>query len=147
MISDYEIVIVDNGSTDSTLVKILDLPHRDEKVKVIELSNNFGYQGSITAGMHHAEGDMIVSIDADLQDDPSKIEEMINHYYEGFDLVLGIRSNRSSDNFFKNITSQMFYWMMKKINQQTVPHHGDFRLVSKRLNEQFKRITENHRYI
>ena len=77
MISNYELIMVNNGSTDETLRIMLDIQKKDSNVKVVDLRNNFGYQGSITAGLHYASCDMVVTIDADLQDDPLKIKEMM----------------------------------------------------------------------
>lgn len=147
VILDYELIMVNNGSTDNTLDEMLKLQKNDPKIKIIDLRNNFGYQGSITAGLHHAINEMIITIDADLQDDPSKIEEMVKKCYEGFDLVLGIRKDRKSDSFFKRLTANLFYKLSNVLGLKTVPHHGEFRLMSKELLEDFKKYEEKNRYI
>jgi len=146
-ISDYELVMVNNGSTDNTLNVMLDLQKKDSRIKIIDLRNNFGYQGSITAGLYHANNDMIITIDADLQDDPSKIGEMVERHYEGYDLVLGIRKDRKTDSFFKRLTANAFYSLSNILGLKTVPHHGEFRLMSKELLEDFKKYEEKNRYI
>jgi len=146
-VSDYELIMVNNGSTDNTLEVMLNLQKLDPKIKIVDLRNNFGYQGSITAGLHHASNDMIITIDADLQDDPFKIEEMIERYYDGYDLVLGVRKDRKTDSFFKRLTANAFYSLSNTLGLKTVPHHGEFRLMSKELLEDFKKYKETNRYI
>ncbi|HIP35398.1 MAG TPA: glycosyltransferase [Crocinitomix sp.] len=147
VISDYELIMVNNGSIDNTLDAMLKLQELDPKIKIVDLRNNFGYQGSITAGLYHANNDMIITIDADLQDDPSKIEEMVERYYDGYDLVLGVRKDRKTDSFFKRFTANAFYKISNLVGLKTVPHHGDFRLMSKELLEDFKKYEEKNRYI
>ncbi len=146
-ILDYELIMVNNGSTDNTLDVMLRLQKLDPKIKIVDLRNNFGYQGSITAGLYHAGNDMVITIDADLQDDPSKIEEMIERYYDGYDLVLGVRKDRKTDSFFKRLTANAFYSISNSLGLKTVPHHGEFRLMSRELLEDFKKYEEKNRYI
>lgn len=147
LISDYEIVMVNNGSTDNTIKKMEELFSRDNKIVIIDLRKNFGYQGSITAGLFNASNDMIVSIDADLQDEPEKIEDMIKEYYKGFELVLGIRSDRSADGFLKRATAQTFYKLIESFGVKSVYNHGDFRLMSKELVNELKKMPERNRYL
>ena len=146
-ISDYEIVMVNNGSTDNSIVKMQELYETETNIKIVDLRKNHGFQGSITAGLYHAEMDMIVSIDADLQDDPTKIKEMIQKYYEGYELVLGVRDNRKSDAFIKRVTAQMFYRFLNSIGIKSVYNHADYRLISRNLLEDFKKFNERNRYI
>lgn len=146
-ISSYEIVLVNNGPSDSTLDKMLAIHNENKNVVIVDLRNNFGYQGSISAGLHHASNDMIVTIDADLQDEPKKILEMVKMHYQGYDLVLGIRENRDSDNFFKKHSAQIYYKLLNRLGVNSVYNHGDFRLMSKSLLEDFKNYTERNRYI
>jgi len=147
LIEDYQIVIVNNGSTDHTLQQALSLRKNDKKIKIIDLRNNYGYQSSITAGLLNADHDMIVSIDADLQDDPSKIEEMINLHYEGYDMILGVRSNRKSDNFLKRISANIFYKLMRFLGADIISNHGDFRLLSKDLVKELSKYGETNRFL
>jgi glycosyltransferase involved in cell wall biosynthesis len=147
IISTYEIVMVNNGSTDKTMDAMLRLKAEDKNIKIIDLRRNFGYQGSLTAGLFHSTADVAVTIDADLQDDPAKIAEMVGKYQEGYDMVLGIRSSRSSDGFFKRQSANIFYYLLNKFGVRSIPHHGDFRLLSRSLVEEFKSMSEVNRYI
>lgn len=147
LISEYEIVMVNNGSTDETLSCMKRIKAIDNRVVIINLRSNFGYQGSITAGLYHATKDMVVSIDADLQDDPAKIEEMIKSYINGYDMVLGIRDDRQTDGFLKRITAEGFYKFMNYLGAKSVYNHGDFRLLSKELVADLKRYPERNRYL
>ncbi|MBN2545522.1 MAG: glycosyltransferase family 2 protein [Spirochaetes bacterium] len=147
IISDYEIVMVNNGSTDNTLNKMIKIHEKDNKVVILDLRRNYGFQGSLTAGVYNATKDVVVTIDADLQDDPGKIKEMILKYYEGYDLVLGVRESRKNDTFFKRFTAQTYYKFLKFLGIQSVYNHGDFRLISRSLLEDFKKFNERNRYI
>ncbi len=147
IICSYEIVLVNNGSTDKTLPEMLRIYDIDENVVILDLRNNFGYQGSITAGLFNATKEMIVTIDADLQDNPEKIEEMILEHYKGYDLVLGVRNNRDSDGFFKRHTAHYYYKLINKLGVRSVYNHGDFRLMSRSLLGDFKKYNEKNRYI
>ncbi len=147
LIGDYEIVFVNNGSTDNTAAVMLRLFKEDPHVQVVDLRRNFGYQASITSGLDAATGDAVVTIDADLQDPPEKIEEMIHHYNKGYDLVLGIRQDRSTDSFFKRVFSQFFYRFSQWMGVEVVYNHGDFRLMARSLLDQFKEMAERDRFI
>jgi polyisoprenyl-phosphate glycosyltransferase len=147
VLSEYEIILVNNGSTDHTFDEMYRIYQLDENVTILDLRNNFGYQGSITAGLYNASNDMIVTVDSDLQDDPLKIKEMILKFYDGYDLILGIRENRDSDSFFKKHTAQSYYKVLNFLGIKSVYNHGDFRLMSKSLLEDFKRYPEKNRYL
>lgn len=147
IISDYQIVFTNNGSSDNTLKEMLKIKEKYKKVKILDLRNNYGYQCSITAGLYNSDCELIVSIDSDLQDDPSKIEDMVNLHYNGFDLVLGIRDDRKTDNFFKRIFSECFYNLMSLLGTKTVRNHGDFRLMTKELVEDLKHYPEQNRFL
>ena len=147
IISSYQIVFTNNGSTDNTLEVMLSLQKKYKGVKIVDLRNNFGYQSSISAGLFHADNDLIISIDSDLQDDPAKMEEMILWYYKGYDMVLGIRDSRKTDCFFKRIFSQGFYKLMQTLGTNTVYNHGDFRLLTKPLVDALKDYPEKNRYL
>ena len=147
LISDYEIVMVNNGSTDNTLTKMRELQSKDDRLVVVDLRRNYGYQGSISAGLFTAKNDVVVTIDADLQDDPNKIGEMLQKYYEGYDLVLGVRARRKTDSFLKRTTANLYYWLQRKLGVESVPNHGDFRLLSRELVEELKRFPERNRYL
>lgn len=147
IINGYEIVLVNNGSTDRTLDKMLGLLNKDKNIVILDLRRNYGFQGSITAGVYNATKDVIVTIDADLQDDPAKIKDMIEKYNEGYDLVLGVRGNRDSDSFFKRLSAELFYKTLKLFGVKSVYNHGDYRLISKSLVQDFKKFNERNRYI
>lgn len=146
-ISNIEFILVNNGSTDNTLAAMLAYQKKNDKVVIVDLGKNYGYQGSITAGLQYAQHDVVVTIDADLQDDPEKIWDMLVKYREGYELVLGVRSNRYADSFLKRITAQLFYIMLKKMGIKSVSNHGDFRLMSRRLVQEFNKLPERNRYI
>ena len=145
--SQYELIFVDNGSTDNTLSVLKNIFESDKNVRIISLRRNFAYQGSISAGLYHAAGDAVVTIDADLQDPPEKIPEMISLYEKDYDLVLGIRSDRSSDSFFKRLLSVNYYRLLKLLGADVVHNHGDFRLMDKSLVKEYNSLSERNRLI
>ena len=147
LISTYEVIYVDNGSTDNTLRVLKNIFKNDSHARIVVLRRNFGYQGSISAGLYHAQGDAVVTIDADLQDPPEKIEEMISYYQKGYDLVLGVREDRSTDSFLKRFFSEGYYKVIKLMGVEVVHNHGDFRLMDKSLVEEFKALSERNRFI
>ena len=146
-INKYQLVFVNNGSNDNTLKVLISLKQKDNNIKILDLRNNYGYQGSITAGLYNSDYEMIISIDADLQDDSSKIPEMIEHYYSGFEMVLGVRRSRGSDSFFKRFFSICFYKILSVLGAKTIYNHGDFRLLSKNLVDNLKSFNEKNRYL
>lgn len=147
VIRSYELVFVNNGSTDSTIRFLTDVYEKDTSVAVIDLRKNCGFQGSVMAGLASASNDVVVSIDADLQDDPAKIEEMMKKYYEGYDMVLGVRESRESDMFLKRSTAQAFYKLLNWIGIKSVYNHADFRLLSRDVVDELKRFPERVRYL
>ena len=146
-LSNYEMVYIDNGSTDNTLQVLKKIFESDPHARIIALRRNFGYQGSISAGLYYAQGDAVVTIDADLQDPPEKIEEMICYFEQGYDLVLGIRKDRSTDSLVKKLFSENYYRLMKLIGVNIIHNHGDFRLMSKSLVQEFNTLSERNRFI
>ena len=147
IISSYQIVFANNGSTDATLEVMLSLQKKYNGIKIIDLRNNFGYQSSISAGLFHADNELIISIDSDLQDDPAKMKDMIEMFYKGYDMVLGIRDSRKTDGFFKRIFSEGFYKLMQTLGAKSVYNHGDFRLLTKTLVDALKDYPEKNRYL
>jgi polyisoprenyl-phosphate glycosyltransferase len=146
-ISNYELIYIDNGSTDNTLLALKDIFASEQRTRIIALRRNFGFQGSISAGMFHAKGDAVVTIDADLQDPPEKIEEMITYFEEGYDLVLGVRTDRSNDSFIKRFLSENYYRLMRLMGVNIIYNHGDFRLMAKSLVQEFNALPERNRLI
>ena len=145
--SSYEILFVNDGSRDGTQ-KILDrIFDEDRHARMLVLRRNFGLQGALSAGLAFAHGDAVVTIDADLQDPPEAIEEMIACYEKGYDLVLGVREDRKTDTFFKRFTAESFYSFLKIMGVEIVHNHGDFRLMARPLIDEFNAITERNRFI
>ncbi|MBC2716497.1 MAG: glycosyltransferase [Desulfobacteraceae bacterium] len=131
----YEIIFIDDGSHDASLEKILDLKKQNPThIKIIKFSRNFGQVPAILAGYEHAKGNCIINISADLQDPPRLINQMLNSFYdENFDIVISYRKSRD-ESLFRKFTSQIFYWMMKKLSFPDMPAGGfDFILISKRV--------------
>jgi polyisoprenyl-phosphate glycosyltransferase len=143
-----ELVFVDDGSTDSSYELLDELARRDERVRVIQLSRNFGHQIAITAGLDVAAGEAVVIMDADLQDPPEVIPELVVRWREGFDVVSGVREERLGENWFKRATASAFYRVLRRLaNIEVTPDAGDFRLVDRRALEAFKAMRENNRYV
>ncbi|MCJ1996252.1 glycosyltransferase family 2 protein [Lactococcus piscium] len=132
--SSSQIIFVNDGSTDESWEIIKSTKLINHLVTGISFSRNFGHQAAVLAGMEVAskDADMIISIDADLQDDVQAIEKMVDAYHQGFDVVYGVRDNRESDTFFKKFTAETFYKMMSLLGAKTVANHADFRLMSNR---------------
>jgi glycosyltransferase involved in cell wall biosynthesis len=145
--STYEILYVNDGSEDKTQKILEDIYSKDNHTRVLVLRKNFGLQGALSAGLAFANGDAAVTIDADLQDPPEKIEEMITCYEQGHDLVLGIREDRQTDTFFKRSTAECFYSLVKILGVEIIYNHGDFRLMARALIDEFNGMTERNRFI
>jgi len=145
---DYEVIFVNDGSSDNSLSKLIELNSANSKFKTLNLSRNFGHQLAITAGLEHAQGDCTVVMDGDLQDPPELIKEMIIKYKEGYDVVYACRKKRKGESFIKIVTASMFYRLLKSLSGIDIPlDTGDFRLMSKRAVENLMRLKESHRYV
>lgn len=142
--ADSFVLFVDDGSRDATWRVIEEEHQKSVLIKGLKLTGNVGHQFALTAGLLSAKemADVAVSIDADLQDDILVIEEMIDKFHEGCEIVYGVRSDRSTDSFFKRTTAQMFYKLMAAMGVKTVYNHADFRLMSKRALEEFSEYHE-----
>lgn len=136
------VYFVDDGSRDSTWELIEQAARRDPRIAGIKLSRNRGHQNALLAGLFTAEGDVLVSIDADLQDDLSAIPRMIDEYGRGCDVVYGVRADRSSDGRFKRVSAETFYRLMRWLGAESVTNHADFRLMSRRAVEALKLFRE-----
>lgn len=147
---DSYILFVNDGSKDKTW-ELIEEEHKlfPDSVFGLKLAGNVGHQFALTAGLCTAMQmcDMSVSIDADLQDDTSVIEEMIDKFHEGKDIVYGVRRKRDTDTFFKRFTAQSFYKLMSKMGVKTIYNHADFRLMSKRAMIKFSEYQENNLFI
>lgn len=137
----YQLVLVDDGSKDKTWDIILSLSKK-YPIKGIKLSRNKGHQNALVAGLFHSDGDIMISIDADLQDDITVIKEMIEKYHQGCEIVYGVRKKRDSDTFFKRVSAESFYKLMKLFGVDLVYNHADYRLMSKRAVEDLKDFKE-----
>ncbi|QCP60135.1 glycosyltransferase family 2 protein [Pantoea sp. SO10] len=141
------LLFVDDGSKDDTWNLIYNASKSFERVIGIKLSRNKGHQVALLAGLSESISDVTISIDADLQDDTSVIEEMIKHYLDGSDVVYGVRNDRKSDSFFKRKTAGLFYRIMKWMGVEQIPHHADFRLLSKRAKDALLSYKEQSLYL
>ncbi len=138
------ILFVNDGSKDKTW-EILEKEHQeDEKVLALKLAKNAGHQNALLAGLSVAKekADIMVTIDADLQDDITKVEDMVDEYHNGCQIVYGVRDNRKSDTFFKRFTAQGFYKFMNRMGVETIYNHADYRLMSKIAVEELSKYTE-----
>jgi polyisoprenyl-phosphate glycosyltransferase len=145
---DSEVVIVNDGSSDRTLPMLLQWAEADPRIKVLGLARNFGHQAAITAGLDTASGDAIVVMDADLQDPPEVVYEMLAEYRKGYDVVYGQRSGREGEGWFKRLTAWAFYRFMSRfVYKDLPPDSGDFRLVSRACLDAVKSMRETHRFL
>lgn len=147
--SDSYILYVDDGSKDNTWNIIKKQHEENRKVFGLKLAGNVGHQYALTAGMLQAmnDADMIISIDADLQDDTSVMEEMVDKFHAGNDIVYGVRNDRKKDSFFKRTTAQGFYKVMAMFGVKTIYNHADYRLMSRRALQHFSRFEEVNLYL
>ncbi len=141
----YEVVAVDDGSTDSTAAQLAGVRRSWPELRIIRLRRNAGHQAALTAGLHRATGEYVASIDADLQDPPEKIPEMLAlARAEGLDIVYGVRTDRSSDSATKRSTAGLYYWLMRRIAGVNMhPHAGDFRLLSRATVDVLRQLPEH----
>jgi len=148
--TDSFILFVNDGSKDRTW-ELIEEEHKEHPVQVcgVKLAGNVGHQFALTAGLITAKdmSDVTISIDADLQDDVTVIEEMIDKFHAGNDIVYGVRKERKTDTFFKRVTAQGFYHLMDAMGVKSVYNHADFRLMSQRAVEQFSKYQETNLYL
>lgn len=143
-----EWIFVNDGSTDRSAAILSELRLRDPRVKVLCFSRNFGHQPAIKAGIDHASGDAVVTIDADLQDPPEAIAEMIIKWKEGYDVVYAIRAERLGETFFKKTTAALYYRLMKRLTRIDMPlDAGDFRLISRPVADALREIKEKRPFL
>lgn len=144
----YELILVNDGSRDGSLALLHALHVRDPRVKVLNFARNFGHQVAITAGMDYAQGDAVVVIDADLQDPPEVILEMLAKWREGYQVVYGVRTEREGESWFKLTTASIFYRLMNTITNVDIPvDAGDFRLMDRAAVQAMRAIREKHRFM
>jgi len=147
LVPDYEIILVDDASTDHSLRIIKDLAGTDTKIKYLGFSRNFGQQAAITAGLDFATGDAVITIDADLQDPPELIPDMIRAWQSGNDIVLMRRIHRN-EGLFKRISASVYYYLLNRFSEyKFVGNVGEFRLINKKVADELRNLKEKTRYI
>lgn len=144
----YELLFVNDGSHDGSGAILEELAKKDRRVRVIHFSRNFGHQAAITAGMDYARGEAVVVIDADLQDPPEVIVEMVRKWREGYEVVYGKRTKREGETFFKRFTASLFYRLLQKVTNVDIPlDTGDFRLLDRKVVEVMRLLREKNRFV
>jgi len=144
----WEFVMVDDGSSDGSTEAILELKAQDEKVKPVIFARNFGHQIAVTAGLDYSSGDAVIIIDADLQDPPEVILDLIQKWKEGFEVVYAVRSKREGETWFKLFTASAFYRLIQRITDVNIPMDtGDFRLLDRKVVQVLNGMREKHRFL
>lgn len=146
--SDYELYFVNDGSKDKSISIIKTLASADKRVRYLDFSRNFGHQIAVSAGLDFVKGDVTVIIDADLQDPPELILEMIQKHQEGFQVVYAKRNQRDGETWFKKLTAKLFYRVLRKITSVDIPiDTGDFRLIDRKIVDVLKEMPERHKFL
>jgi glycosyltransferase involved in cell wall biosynthesis len=144
----WELICVNDGSQDRSLSLLLELHERDPRVKVLDFSRNFGHQIAITAGADFAEGDAVIVMDADLQDPPAVILQMIEKWRAGYEVVYAVRTQRQGETWFKLVTARLFYRILQQVADVNIPlDAGDFRLMDRRVVLAMRQLREKHRFM
>jgi polyisoprenyl-phosphate glycosyltransferase len=144
----FEIIYVDDGSTDATSAVLRELQEQDKRIRILQFSRNFGHQMAITAGLEHASGDAVVIIDADLQDPPEVILEFVEKWNDGYDVAYGVRSDRQGETAFKLWTAKCFYRFISGMSDTKIPlDTGDFRLMDRRVVDALLNMPERDRFV
>lgn len=145
---EHELVFVNDGSTDGTLPMLKDIASKDSSVKIIDFARNFGHQIAVTAGIKEAKGDAVIVIDADLQDPPELILEMVDKWENGYEVVYAKRKKRKGETFFKLITAKYFYKFLQIMSDVDIPRDtGDYRLMDRKVVDVFNSMTEKNRFV
>lgn len=144
----YEIIFIDDGSRDSSFAQLASYASVNPHVTVLKFSRNFGHQIAISAGIDHARGDCVAIIDADLQDPPEVVADMVAAWRNGFDVVYGVRSDRAGETRFKLWTASLFYRLLARLTNVHIPANvGDFRLMSRRVVDEVRNLREKDRFV
>jgi glycosyltransferase involved in cell wall biosynthesis len=144
----FELIFVDDGSTDSTPEILRELQTEDPRIRIVRLSRNFGHQVAITAGLEHAIGDAVAIIDADLQDPPDVLLTFIKKWVDGYDVVYGVRADRDGETAFKLWTAKLFYRLISRLSDTRIPlDTGDFRLMDRRVVDALLSMPERDRFV
>lgn len=144
----YELLFINDGSKDNTLKVLYRLAENNSDIRVVNLSRNFGKEAALTAGLDLARGEVVIPIDADLQDPPELIHDFLREWQKGYDVVVAKRIDRSSDTWAKKITANLFYKFHNKIAKIAIPDNvGDFRLITRRVVKAIQLLPENQRFM
>ena len=144
----WEILFVDDGSTDATLAAIVAANQRDGRVRALSLSRNFGKEAALTAGLEHAGGNAVIPMDVDMQDPPEVLVEMVAKWREGYEMVFGVRRTRSTDSVAKRLTAGLFYRAHNLVSTDKIPENaGDFRLLDRKVVEAIRTLPERNRFM
>lgn len=144
----WELIFVDDGSTDQTINILLARRQRNPQIRIVKLSRNFGKEAALAAGLDHAAGDMVAVMDVDMQDPPELLTEMVARWREGYDVVYGRRVQRTNDSALKRMTARRFYKLFNQISDAPIPDNvGDFRLMDRSVVEALKRLPERVRFM
>lgn len=144
----FEFLFINDGSRDGTLLRLIEAQQQDRRIRILDLSRNFGKEAAMTAGLDACRGDAAIPIDVDLQDPPALIPLLIDRWRDGYEVVLARRCDRTSDSFLKRRTAQMFYRLHNLIAAQEIPHNvGDFRLIDRQVIDALKRLPERRRFM
>ena len=147
-VREYQIVYVNDGSTDSTYQLLREIQRSDPRVKVVDLSRNFGHQIAVSAGLEHADGDAVAIIDADLQDPPEVLVEMFRLWEQGYEVVYGVRKTRGGETWFKLKSAEWFYRFLNFFSDTEIPRDtGDFRLLDRKAVDALLRMKERDRLL
>lgn len=148
MALESQILYINDGSRDGTLEVLKILRAHDERVAILDLSRNFGKEIAMTAGLDHARGDAVIVIDADLQDPPELIPELVKQWRQGWDMVYAQRIERRGETLVKKMTAYWFYRLMQRVGRVRIPENvGDFRLLSRRAVDSLRQLREQHRFM
>ena len=144
----FEILFIDDGSSDGTLSAIRAAHAADGRVRAISFSRNFGKEAALSAGLDHAAGEAVVPMDVDLQDPPEVLADMVAQWREGFDIVYGVRTNRESDSLPKRLTADLYYRAHNWLSDDKIPEHaGDFRLLDRKVVDVIRELRERNRFM
>lgn len=144
----WEIIFIDDGSTDSTLAQIVLANTRDPRIRAVSLSRNFGKEAALTAGIDTAQGQAVIPIDVDLQDPPEVLGEMLAKWRQGYEVVYGVRRNRTTDSLPKRLTADLYYRAHNWLSDDKIPEHaGDFRLLDRRVVDVIRQMPERNRFM
>jgi glycosyltransferase involved in cell wall biosynthesis len=147
-LGEYELLLVDDGSTDPSWERMVELAGSDRRVRLLRLSRNFGHQPALTAGLDAARGEAVVLMDADLQDPPELIPSLVAKWRDGYDVVYALRTGREGETRFKRLTATVFYRLLRRMTRVEIPANaGDFRLLSRRAVDALARMPERARFL